>query len=99
MKESSETKNRNKLTKDSIIGLGELSFRKNYYSELQEKLMDLERINTRNRALISTIPDFLLVSSPEGEISLLCEADKRRSPIIYPMTRAETIMAPCRNAV
>ena len=33
MKELSDAKNRRDFTKESIIGLGEASFRKNYYSE------------------------------------------------------------------
>lgn len=50
-----------KFTRESIIGLGEQSFRKNYYPELQAKIVELEGINARNRALISSIPDWLLV--------------------------------------
>lgn len=57
------------FTRESIIGLGEESFRKNYYPELQEKINDLEQMNARNRSLISTIPDILLVCSPDGSIA------------------------------
>jgi diguanylate cyclase (GGDEF)-like protein len=56
------------FSREAIIGLGEESFRKNYYPELQDKISDLEQINARNRALLSTIPDILLVSDPEGNI-------------------------------
>ena len=82
MKELFDVKNKKDFTKESIIGLGEASFRKNYYSELQDKLLDLERINTRNRALIATIPDFLLVSTEEGEIKLFGDSNKRQSYIV-----------------
>lgn len=58
-----------RFSRDSIIGLGEDSFRKNYYPELQDKIHDLEKINARNRAIISTIPDILLVSDLDGNIS------------------------------
>ncbi len=56
-----------KFTRESIIGLGEQSFRKNYYPELQAKLVELQGINARNRALITSIPDLLLVYTKEGE--------------------------------
>jgi hypothetical protein len=82
MKESFDSKNKKGFTKEKIIGLGEASFRKNYYSELQEKLIDLERINTRDRALIATIPDFLLVSDNNTEIKLFGESNKRQNLII-----------------
>ena len=68
MEESLERKDRKTFSRDDIIGLGQESFRKNYYPELQKKLMDLERINSRNNALISTIPDLLLVSDLEGNL-------------------------------
>ena len=74
MRESYEKNNRKLFTRDSIIGLGEESFRKNYYPELQEKIRDLEQINGRNRALISSIPDILLVSNLQGDIRLFMES-------------------------
>lgn len=65
-----ESSKRNKqFTRESIIGLGEDSFRKNYYPELQSKILDLERINARNKIIINTIPDILLVSDAQGNIS------------------------------
>ena len=48
MEEYSRKKDRKAFTRDAIIGLGEDSFRKNYYPELQEKIMNLEQINARN---------------------------------------------------
>ena len=61
----------NKFTKEDIIGLGEDSFRKNYYAELQQKIIDLEHNNIRINALIATMPDVLLVSTLDGIISPL----------------------------
>lgn len=61
-------KDKKTFSRDAIIGLGEESFRKNYYPELQEKIIDLERINARNRAIMSTIPDIMLVSDLQGGI-------------------------------
>ena len=69
MEEYSRKKDRKAFTRDAIIGLGEDSFRKNYYPELQEKITNLEQINARNRALLSTIPDVLLVSDLRGVIA------------------------------
>ncbi|MBP1755964.1 MAG: Diguanylate cyclase [Firmicutes bacterium] len=63
--EKSDKKN---FTREAIIGLGEESFRKNYYPELQDKISDLEQMYARNRALLSTIPDILLVSNQKGQI-------------------------------
>jgi len=56
MKKSSNKK----ITRKDIIGLGEASFKKNYYPELQEKLLELEKINSRNSSLIRGIPDIIL---------------------------------------
>lgn len=69
MQPSSGTDERKTFSREDIIGLGQESFRKNYYPELQKKILDLERINARNKALISTIPDLLLVSDLQGNIS------------------------------
>ncbi len=69
MQKSFSANRKNRLSQEDIIGLGEESFRKNYYAELLEKISDLERTNIRNNALITTIPDILLVSTPDGQIS------------------------------
>ncbi|WKY47551.1 diguanylate cyclase [Eubacteriaceae bacterium ES3] len=63
------TKKNKNITREAIIGLGEESFKKNYYSELQTKLHDLEIINSQQQALIETIPDILLISEEDGRIS------------------------------
>lgn len=56
------SKNDKILTREGIIGLGESSIRKNYYPELQDKISTLEKMRTRNQALMMAIPDVLLVS-------------------------------------
>ncbi|MDZ5724175.1 MULTISPECIES: HD-GYP domain-containing protein [Acetobacterium] len=71
MDESYKPKNKKELTRESIIGLGENSFKKNYYAQLQTKLVDLERIHSRTQALIATIPDILLISNDQGQITPL----------------------------
>jgi len=68
MRESYPADGRKKPTREAIIGLGENSSRKNYYSELQEKIMDLEKTNIRNRALIAASPDIVLGSDIDGNI-------------------------------
>lgn len=69
MNESSNQRSKRELSRDAIIGLGEASIRKNYYPELQQKIHDLEKTNSRNKALISAIPDILFVSDKYGNIS------------------------------
>lgn len=65
MKKSSKKK----ITRKDIIGLGEASFKKNYYPELQEKLLELEKINSRNISLIRGIPDIILYYNGESFIT------------------------------
>lgn len=93
------SKPKEKFTRESIIGLGESSFRKNYYPELQEKLLDLERINVRNRALITTIPDILLVSDLEGEIEPFSSMNMDKSPLMSTLLSHNAIMALLRAEV
>ncbi|NLW11334.1 MAG: hypothetical protein GX028_04880, partial [Clostridiaceae bacterium] len=80
-------------TREAIIGLGEDSIRKNYYPELQDKLLDLERINARNRALITTIPDILLVSDLEGHISPLSMPGSGGNPLVMAIMRNTELLA------
>ncbi len=60
-----------KFNRESIIGLGEASFKKNYYPELQGKIIELEKINARNKSIINTIPDTLLIGDREGTLRRL----------------------------
>lgn len=99
MKESSDAKSKKELTREAIIGLGEASFRKNYYSELQEKLLDLERINIRNKALITTIPDVLLVSDLEGNIAPFAKASRKENPIAYGILEDELLLRELREVI
>jgi diguanylate cyclase (GGDEF)-like protein len=69
MSKSLQPSDSSALTKDSIIGLGEASVRKNYFPALQKKIADLEQLNSKYKALIETIPDVLLTCSG-GEISV-----------------------------
>ncbi|GAB6107427.1 bifunctional diguanylate cyclase/phosphohydrolase [Fusibacter bizertensis] len=59
---SNYSKTDKELVREGIIGLGESSIRKNYYPELQDKIGTLEKMRTRNQALMMAVPDVLLVS-------------------------------------
>lgn len=61
-------KKNKKLTKEDIIGLGESSFKKNYYPELQEKIHELEKSNSRVKGVIEAIPDIILFYDSEDFI-------------------------------
>lgn len=93
MKEFSDNKNKKDFIREEIIGLGDASFRKNYYSELQERLLELNRINTRDRALIATIPDDLLVIGEDGGIRLFGESSKHRNDFIGEILKDGRIMS------
>lgn len=53
MEKSCDKRDKKTFTREAIIGLGEESFRKNYYPELQEKIIDLERSNAKLRDLVN----------------------------------------------
>lgn len=87
------------FTRDAIIGLGEDSFRKNYYPELQEKIIDLEQINARNKALISTIPDILLVSNLDGIIVPFTLALKKEDFLLNELLKNNKVMYLLKESV
>lgn len=99
MEEYLKKKNKKAFTRDAIIGLGEDSFKKNYYPELQEKIIHLEQINARNEALISTIPDILLVSNNNGEITPVSSSVKRLEPPMDELIGDPQMMDILRGAV
>ncbi|MDD3140078.1 MAG: diguanylate cyclase [Lachnospiraceae bacterium] len=87
------------FTRDAIIGLGEDSFRKNYYPELQEKIIDLEQINARNKTLISTIPDILLVSNLDGTIVPFTLAFKKEAFLLNELLKNDKVMHLLKESV
>lgn len=99
MDEYYKPKDKKDITRESIIGLGENSFKKNYYSELQTKLLDLERINSRTKALIATIPDILLISNGKGNIIPLNASLKTDSYVVLEIMRNQTIMADLKQVI
>lgn len=96
---SSEQKAKKAFSREDIIGLGQDSFRKNYYPELREKLMELERINSRNAALISTIPDLLFVSDLKGNIAPFSLSDQQQNGALTEFLTNAKILSLLKQAV
>ncbi|PKM48170.1 MAG: diguanylate cyclase, partial [Firmicutes bacterium HGW-Firmicutes-6] len=99
MDEYYNPKNKKEITRESIIGLGENSFKKNYYSELQTKLQDLERVNSRTRALIATIPDILLISNGMGQITPLNPSLNTDSYALLEIMRNQILMSDLKQVI
>lgn len=99
MDEYYSPKNKKEITRESIIGLGENSFKKNYYSELQTKLLDLERANSRTKALIATIPDILLISNGKGQITPLNASYNNDSNVILEIMRNRILMSDLKQVI
>lgn len=99
MDEYYSSKNKKEITRESIIGLGENSFKKNYYSELQTKLLDLERVNSRTKALIATIPDILLISNGKGQITPLNPSLKTVSYALLEIMRNQILMSDLKQVI
>ncbi len=66
MKEPSwDNKNQNRDSlRQQVIGLGEKSFRKNYYSDLKHSRLELQRF----RAVLEDIPDMIIILNRKGTI-------------------------------
>ena len=79
------------LTRESIIGLGESSVRKNYYPELQDKISTLEKMRSRNQALIMAIPDILLVSDTEFHLTPFSTTSRQEVSIALSIMRKQAI--------
>lgn len=99
MDESYNSKNKKKITREAIIGLGENSFKKNYYSELQTKLIDLERINSRTSALIATIPDILFISNGNGQITPLNYSSNKDSAITHEILQNRVVISDLKQVI
>jgi PAS domain S-box-containing protein len=65
MNEHSSDKPDWKAIRDKVIGLGEDSFRKSYYPELQQRLIDLQESEARFRAIFDSVSDAIFVHDPE----------------------------------
>ncbi|MDF1618784.1 bifunctional diguanylate cyclase/phosphohydrolase [Petrocella sp. FN5] len=99
MSKSYEPNKKKSFTREAIIGLGEDSFRKNYYPELQDHLLELERINSRNKALITTIPDILLVSDIKGNISPFNVSRLNNNAMILNIMKDQKLIQKLREVV
>lgn len=54
--------------REQIIGLGENSFHKSFYPELQKRLNELEALYSSQKALLDAIPDELITANEHGDI-------------------------------
>ena len=88
---SSYSKSDKLPTRESIIGLGESSIRKNYYPELQDKISTLEKMRSRNQALIMAIPDILLVSDADNHLTPFSTTSRQEVSIVLSIMRKQTI--------
>ncbi len=57
--------------RDKIIGLGENSFKKSYYPELQQKILEIETAYLNISNVFSSINDAIVIHDEDGEIYLL----------------------------
>lgn len=92
-------KNKKSFTREAIIGLGEESFRKNYYSELQEKILELEKMNVRNKALLKTIPDMLFVSDSRGYVTPFSFSSEKINPMTVEILRNKNITSLLKEGI
>lgn len=99
MSEFSNSTHKKTFSRDAIIGLGEDSIRKNYYPELQDRLLELEKINSRTRALISTIPDMLYVSDLAGNISPFNFSKEKDNSVYLAIMRNQTLIKELRKHI
>ncbi len=53
---------------NKIVGLGNKSIRKSYYPELREKIASLDRQNLLYQSILNSIPDSIVITTPEGSI-------------------------------
>lgn len=68
MKKYSDDNAEFNLLRDKIVGLGEHSIKKNYYPQLQKRIAELEISETKNNALIKTVPDMLVLLDKSGKV-------------------------------
>lgn len=78
-------------TREAIIGLGERSVRKNYYPELQDKLETLERMKSRNQALMMAIPDVLLISDVKFHMTPFSTSSRLEASLVLAFLRDRKI--------
>ncbi|MEN6357445.1 MAG: PAS domain S-box protein [Armatimonadota bacterium] len=64
MSEPSDLQHEWESLRKKVIGLGEESIRKSYYSELQRRLRELQESETRFRAIYNSVNDVIIVHDP-----------------------------------
>lgn len=85
--------NKKPLSKEAIIGLGEKSVRKNYYPELQDKITTLEKMRSRNQALMMAIPDILLVSDSKHHMTPFSTSNASEAALVLSILRDKAVSA------
>lgn len=86
-------------TREAIIGLGERSVRKNYYPELQDKLVTLERMKSRNQALMMAIPDVLLISDVKFHMTPFSTSSRQEASLVLSFLRDKNISSLLKEKV
>ncbi|HAS72715.1 MAG TPA: diguanylate cyclase [Clostridiales bacterium UBA8960] len=81
------------FTREAIIGLGEKSVRKNYYPELQDKITTLEKMRSRNQALMMAIPDILLVSDAKHHMTPFSTSSAKEATLVLSILRDPAVLA------
>lgn len=85
------SKNKPAPSREAIIGLGERSVRKNYYPELQDKLETLERMKSRNQALMMAIPDVLLISDVHYHMTPFSTSSRLEASLVLTFLRDKKV--------
>ena len=91
--------NKKTLTREAIIGLGEGSMRKNYYPELQDKVNALEKMRSRNQALMMAIPDILLVSDAQFHMTPFSTSNAHEAALVLSILRDPKVSARLREGI
>jgi diguanylate cyclase (GGDEF)-like protein len=68
MKKYSDPNSSFDTLREKIVGLGEYSIKKSYFPELQKRISELEHSESKNKALITAIPDALILFDASGTI-------------------------------
>lgn len=63
--------------RNGIIGLGENSFKKSYYPDLQSKIVELEEANTNLQTIFNSTNDGILIHDERGNILSLNNQSKK----------------------
>ncbi|MEZ5071085.1 MAG: ATP-binding protein [Bacteroidales bacterium] len=63
--------------RQKIIGLGEDSFAKSYYPELQEKIRSLQELNRNFEIVFNSVQDLVFIHEPDGRVVIMNDMAKQ----------------------